>query len=56
MHFLFIRIIRLLNTLKAEIFNSVFRECFTVIGHGFKPNKSGLFEVSSPFIFHEEVI
>ena len=45
-----------MNTLKAEIFNSVFRECLTVIGHGFKPNKSALFEVSCPFRFHEEVI
>ena len=45
MHSLFIliyRIIRLLNTLKAEIFNSFFGEYFAAIDHDFNPNKSGL--------------
>ena len=38
MHSLFIGIIRLLNTLKAQNINSVFCECFTVTDHDFKPN------------------
>ena len=42
MHSLFIRIIRLLNTLKAEIVNSLFCEYFAAIDHDFNPNKSGL--------------
>ena len=54
MHSLFIRIIRLLNTLKAQVFNSLFYKYFTATEHDFNPSKSGL-RLVPPFIFHEEL-
>ena len=56
MHSLFTRIIHLLNNLKAEIFNSLFCGHFTAIDYYFNPNESGIFEVSPPFIFHEQLM